>query len=335
MVYRSFFLLLVFVFSLYLINGCRHETTSLDFFEPVCFDTEIQPVFTQSCATSGCHDAATAAAGYVLDNYNNIFSKGIEPGNALNSEIYLSLVSGDDLMPPDAPLDQETRTKIRVWIEQGAKQQICRTEGGWPAPKDTLGNILDNDSACFNTTIFPVLISSCGISGCHSEADVGNTLALESYEGLMANDEYIIPGDLEKSKVYKSITEDSPEERMPQAPHPALSQEQIDGFAKWISDGALNSICESNTCDTTMITFTNHVWPLVKSACTGCHSGDNPEAGLLLLNYSDVSGIAGNGMLADVISRSGTSVPMPPDHALNPCNVRQIEIWIENGAADN
>lgn len=332
---RIFSLLLISLLFLYLINGCRHETSDIEFFSPVCFDTEVLPVFTQSCATSGCHDAATAAGGYVFDNYSNIVSRGIKPGDALNSEVYLSLVSSEDLMPPDAPLDQQTRTLIRVWIDQGAQEVICGTAGNWPAPKDTLGNVLVTDSACFNTSIYPVLVSSCGISGCHSEADVGSTLALESYEGLMANDEYIIAGDLEKSKVYKAITDDTPDERMPPEPHPALNPSQIEAFAKWISDGAINSICESTSCDTAMVTFANHVWPVVKSSCVGCHSGDAPEAGLDLLDYNDVAAIAKSGLLTDVIRRNGTNSPMPPDHALHPCNIVQIEKWVDNAAQNN
>lgn len=94
---------------LFLITGtsCKHEipivpggtgNTS------VCFSQDVLPVFQSNCSRSGCHNATTAADGYVLDSYANIIRRGIVPGDAGRSKIYEAITdNGPDRMPP-APL---------------------------------------------------------------------------------------------------------------------------------------------------------------------------------------------------------------------------------------
>lgn len=106
------------------ITSCTHEADISDLPE-VCFETEILPIFLNSCAISGCHDG-TGESDLVLKSYQNILEE-IEPGDPAESEIYevITLTSGDDRMPPDQPLSTDNRTLIRIWILQGAKATTC------------------------------------------------------------------------------------------------------------------------------------------------------------------------------------------------------------------
>ena len=60
-----------------------------------------------------------------LNNYSEI-RNGVVPGNPDGSRIYQSIIAKwEDKMPPNQPLSLENRTKIRIWIEQGAAPTTC------------------------------------------------------------------------------------------------------------------------------------------------------------------------------------------------------------------
>jgi len=105
------------------ITSCTHKA-DISGYPDVCFDTEVQPIITNSCAIAGCHDGR--GEGMALTNYTNI-SRRVSPGNPDASSIYKAITStwGENKMPPDQPLSADNRTIIRLWIEQGAKEVIC------------------------------------------------------------------------------------------------------------------------------------------------------------------------------------------------------------------
>jgi len=103
----------------------------------VSFD-EVQAVFTQNCALSGCHNASSRAAGLSLQApaFDNIvavpagqmpgFSR-IEPGNADDSYIIRKLEGGPGILGSRMPLrrqplPQSTIDLIRSWIDAGAER---------------------------------------------------------------------------------------------------------------------------------------------------------------------------------------------------------------------
>jgi hypothetical protein len=113
--------------SAVLLLCCTHETNSLDDIPAVCFDTDILPVFTASCATTSCHDIS-AAGGLRLETYSGIM-EGIVPGNSAESELYQAVTSSrkENRMPPDHPLSTDTRMLLRIWIDQGAEELYCNS----------------------------------------------------------------------------------------------------------------------------------------------------------------------------------------------------------------
>lgn len=105
--------------------------------DPVDFGSQIQPIFTNNCALSGCHAASTAQAGLVLDanrsldNIVNVPSsqqpgfRRVLPGNPDDSYLVRKIsggpgISGGRMPFGRAPLPQTQIDLIRLWISQGA-----------------------------------------------------------------------------------------------------------------------------------------------------------------------------------------------------------------------
>lgn len=195
-----------------------------------------------------------------------------------------------------------------------------------------------NDSICFEYDVLPILLSSCALSNCHDPITHEEDIILTSYWNVMNSDEdeLVVPGDPNESKMYEAITETDPEKRMPPPPqYNALSQEQIDIIFKWISEGALDRDCSAYACDTLNVGFASTIWPIVQSNCKGCHSGASPNGGINLENYGNVKAIADNQKLINVIHGTNGLPQMPPTFSLSDCNKRQIEIWIADGSPNN
>jgi len=108
-------------------SSCRHDETDLSTAKEVCFNPDVQTIFSANCAITDCHNSVTAESGLILDNYQGIM-EGVTPGDPLKSEVYKAITSEwFEMMPPEKPLTQEQRIIIRLWIDQGAKNSQCST----------------------------------------------------------------------------------------------------------------------------------------------------------------------------------------------------------------
>ncbi|MBG0857912.1 MAG: hypothetical protein IQL11_00305, partial [Bacteroidales bacterium] len=232
--------------------------------------------------------------------------------------------SGENKMPPDQPLSLENRIIIRLWIEQGAMLTTCPDTTG-----QSSGYV--NPYACFSRDILPVLVSRCASTGCHDAITHTEGYIFSSYSTTMAA---VFPGNLNESKLYEVITTAVGEEKMPPAASPQLTSAEIDSIAAWIRYGALNQFC-GETCDTVNpVTFSGVIWPVMKTSCTGCHSGSLPQGGVALENYINVAAAAGSGLLINALRGNGVT-RMPPAVLFSACRIRQFEIWISNGYLNN
>jgi len=184
----------------------------------VCFESSVLPIFISSCARSGCHDAITKEEGYVLDNYSNIVRKGIVPGNASESKLYKVLfASGEDRMPPDAPLSQAQKDSIAAWINQGAKNTVnCNCA-------------CDPTSFTYAAIIQPIINNQC--VGCHKPGSLSGNIDLSTYS--------LVKVQVNNGKLLGSITHDVGFSPMPQGTK--LSDCQITQVKNWINAGALNN----------------------------------------------------------------------------------------------
>ena len=99
--------------------SCTHKT-DLTNVRTVSFKSEVLPIFQTNCAM--CHGKDKQEAELDVTTYNGIM-KGVTSGIANKSDIYNAITSAIAIMPP-APhevLNQDQRSLVYVWIEQGAK----------------------------------------------------------------------------------------------------------------------------------------------------------------------------------------------------------------------
>lgn len=92
----------------------------------------------------------------------------------------------------------------------------------------------------------------------------------------------------------------------------------------------------SGTCDTTNVTFSAVIKPIIDAKCAtaGCHSGPYPT-GYDLTSYTGVEAVASHGQLLPAINHTGPN-PMPEGQAkLDDCTIAKITKWVNDGAPNN
>lgn len=93
----------------------------------------------------------------------------------------------------------------------------------------------------------------------------------------------------------------------------------------------------SSGCDTTAVTFSGKIAPMLANNCLSCHSNATAAGagnGIRLENYADVKNRAS--AVAGSIKHTGTYSPMPKNGGkLNTCLINQFDIWIRTGMPEN
>jgi len=284
-IYLSLILLILLtVFSWF--SSCSHVANIAEMPE-VCFTGDILPIFLNNCAITGCHSSG-GGEHRALTKYDEII-RDITAGDPAASRLYQTIIAKwGNKMPPSQPLSLENRTKIRVWIEQGAALTTCTdTSGGGGGGGGGGSNIVAR--ACFSRDILPVLVSKCASTGCHDAITHKEGRVYTSYTSIMTS---VTPGSPAKSRLYQTILGSGDEDKMPPSNRPQLTAAEIDSIGKWISYGALNENC-GEVCDTiNPVTFSGTIWPVIQSTCTGCHSGASPSGNVLLASYNNVAAVA-------------------------------------------
>jgi cytochrome c5 len=192
------------------------------------------------------------------------------------------------------------------------------------------------DTVCFKEQVLPVLQTSCAISGCHDNGTASEEFVATSYESII---KAVNPGDARSSLLYEVITDINAEHFMP--PDRPLSQQQRTLIHIWIAQGALNNSCIESSCDTSgTIAFSTQVRPVINNNCTGCHNSSFSNGGVNLDGYAQVKTYAeaminGTPVIVGVINYMPGFANMPPQGKLDDCSIRKIELWIDQGVADN
>ncbi|MBI5323670.1 MAG: hypothetical protein HZB41_00015 [Ignavibacteriae bacterium] len=193
---------------------------------------------------------------------------------------------------------------------------------------------------CFRRDILPIFNSNCAISGCHNKGTSKEGYILDSYQNIKRKG--IKPGNPNGSKIYNIITKTGggeDDDMMPPPPKKRLSSQQISLIARWIAEGALDKDCSDipiGGCDTTTVTFSKTIIPVLEINCIGCHGNVQPQGNINLEGYANVKKYVDNGKFLGAIQHQKGFVPMPDNNMrLSDCNLRQLEIWIQNGAPNN
>ncbi len=184
----------------------------------ISFQYEVLPLLVSSCATSGCHNAASHKDGVILDSYENVMEE-VKPNKPPSkSKLYQVLVrSGRERMPPPPadPFTQEQIDLIATWIEQGALNTACS-----PA--------CDANNHSFQADILPIIQQSC--VGCHSGSQASGSVWLETYNDIYP---YAING-----KLLGTVKHQAGYSAMP--PGIQLDDCRIAQIENWINNGAPN-----------------------------------------------------------------------------------------------
>ncbi len=193
------------------------------------------------------------------------------------------------------------------------------------------------DIVYFELQILPILKSNCAFSGCHDDASAQDGVILTSYQSVIATAD-VEPFNLDDSEIYEVLVHTDEAERMPPPPTARLSSAQINLIAKWILQGGEDRQCNPDigNCDTTAVSFSQTIQPVIADHCQGCHGGATPAGGIRLSDYEGIKTVALDGRLAGAISWTDGFEPMPQGgDKLNDCFISQLNAWIENGAPQN
>lgn len=90
----------------------------------------------------------------------------------------------------------------------------------------------------------------------------------------------------------------------------------------------------TNACDTTYVTYSGTIAPVLSSYCTTCHGGSVPSGGISLTSYSAVQTVASSGLLMNALTGKGVPI-MPMSGSLPSCKLSLFQIWIRKGMLNN
>ncbi len=187
----------------------------------------------------------------------------------------------------------------------------------------------DMPEVCFDSEVLPVIQSSCVRSGCH---DGSEAFFLGDYNAV-ANQ--VTPGKPMASELHKVVSTDYGFLKMPPPPNEPLTPGQIDKISLWILQGAKHTTCEE-ICDSTNVTFSGSILPLMDTYCRGCHAGSNPDGGFVLTDYNSVKTAVEGGRVMGAVRWQDGFLPMPDkSDKLSDCNIAILQKWINLGMPNN
>jgi len=186
------------------------------------------------------------------------------------------------------------------------------------------------DTAYF-TDVLPLFISYCTYSGCHEAGTDQSGYQLTDYANIVHKG--LSKGNPGGSSVYTAMSRG----RMP--PGISMSASQLALIQKWIAQGALNNSCNTNyygVCDTSSVSFSADVMPLVQNSCVGCHNSSRAGNGISLTNYTQVKASVVSGRFYGSIAQIPGYYSMPKgSFKFSACQLNKIKAWINRGALDN
>lgn len=95
----------------------------------------------------------------------------------------------------------------------------------------------------------------------------------------------------------------------------------------------------TDMCDTSGVTLSGTVKPLLQGSCYACHNASAAGAagaGINLEDYNSLKGWVDNGKLVCAVEHGNSCSPMPKGGGRLPqCDIDKIKVWAANGAPNN
>jgi hypothetical protein len=119
----------LFAFVMLAIAGCSKTSTIVvnpgsSITETMSFEKDIAPIFTNSCAMSGCHAAGSKSPDLSAANaYKSLTDGNYYKANDPDNSVLMMWLTGkkSPVMPIGKGPDETINAKIYAWIKQGAK----------------------------------------------------------------------------------------------------------------------------------------------------------------------------------------------------------------------
>jgi hypothetical protein len=93
----------------------------------------------------------------------------------------------------------------------------------------------------------------------------------------------------------------------------------------------------NKTCDTTNVTFSSTIMPILKNNCLACHSSAAAAAAggnIAIDTYASV--VAKQQNIIGAIKHTGSYSPMPKNSSmLGACLITQWDLWVKKGMPNN
>jgi Planctomycete cytochrome C len=92
----------------------------------------------------------------------------------------------------------------------------------------------------------------------------------------------------------------------------------------------------ANDCDTTNVTYSLTIKPIIDDNCLFCHSQASQQGGVVLETHDDLLGYANSGQLVGSVTHDPDYAAMPQGAAkLSDCNILKIDKWVRTGSPNN
>jgi uncharacterized membrane protein len=195
-----------------------------------------------------------------------------------------------------------------------------------PNPTDTTSPC-DPGTVDFKNEVLPLITSKCAMPGCHNSPNGEDGVVLDSYAQIRKE---VRPGSLNNSELWEAITETDPDKMMPPPGYPQLTPAEKELIKKWIQQGAKETDCAGNVCDTAAIPSFAEANAIIQAQCVGCHANPYGNGNVTLDSYLGIKNAVENNNLLGALKGVGSS-QMPPSGAMNACNQRKIARWVAAG----
>jgi len=195
-----------------------------------------------------------------------------------------------------------------------------------PNPTDTTSPC-DPGTVDFKNEVLPLIAGKCAMPGCHNSPNGEDGVVLDSYAKILRE---VSPGRPNNSELWESITETDPEDMMPPPGYPQLTPAEKELIRQWILQGAKETDCAGNVCDTAVVPSFAEANTIIQEQCVGCHAYPNVSGTVMLDSYLGIKNAVENNNLLGALKGVGSS-QMPPSGAMNACNQRKIARWVAAG----
>lgn len=90
------------------------------------------------------------------------------------------------------------------------------------------------------------------------------------------------------------------------------------------------------TCDTTNVSFSSTILPILSTNCNSCHNTNMASGGVITDNHAGLINSVNSGIFWKAINHEPGAIPMPQNGMKLPgCELLKIRTWINQGAPNN